>query len=284
MRTPITIALAFIYLPFACSAATISVTPGHPLQGEAVLVRIDLPLSQISAIDKDGKALPYFGTTTTEALIGVGNGAALGTSTIVVTAKSGATFSASYVVMPRVHPTEPLAVPAQLGGNSAANQAHFVSILSKENALLAALVSDKKTLWTQPFIGPLPTLLVTDPYGYNRDSTGTTIVHKGADFKAPVGTSVYAMNSGVVVMSRYSPVYGGTIVIDHGEGVMTMYMHLSKRLVEKGATVLRNQKIALSGNTGYAEGAHLHITVRINGESIDPVEFLGLFGVAIPSS
>lgn len=279
MRNLAWIAAVITAAPMLTSAATLNVLPEQPLQGEAVLVRSDLPYGQIVSITLDGRPLPYFQSgTTTAALIGVANSARIGTSTVVITAKSGLVLSADYVVTSRIHPTEALAIPAQLGGNSTSNQVKFVSTLDKENALLAAIPVSKKTLWAKPFIAPVPNPIITNPYGYIRDSNAATIIHKGADFKAPIGTSVAAMNKGKVVMSRYSPVYGNAI--DHGQGVLTMYMHLSKRLAAKGSTVIRGQKIGLSGDTGYSEGAHLHITARINGESIDPVEFLGLFGVS----
>ncbi|MFA6095419.1 MAG: M23 family metallopeptidase, partial [Candidatus Paceibacterota bacterium] len=68
-----------------------------------------------------------------------------------------------------------------------------------------------------------------------------------------------------------------TIVVDHGLGLMTFYMHLSKIFVNEGELVLPGQVIGLSGDTGYAERPHLHLTVRIGGVSIDPVRFMGLF-------
>jgi len=93
--------------------------------------------------------------------------------------------------MPRVRPTESLPVPAQLGGNSVANQARVISMLAKENAAIAAVYSrTDKALWTSGFAFPVASttdspLTVTDPYGYNRDSGANTITHKGVDFHAP---------------------------------------------------------------------------------------------------
>ena len=89
------------------------------------------------------------------------------------------------------------------------------------------------------------------------------------------------MNRGVVRLSKKFTVYGNTVIIDHGNGVMTLYMHLSKRLVKEGSLVEQGQTIGKSGMTGYAEHPHLHISVRINNTSIDPLEFLKLFGVEL---
>ena len=85
------------------------------------------------------------------------------------------------------------------------------------------------------------------------------------------------MNRGIVRMAEETRNYGKTIVIDHGQGLMTMYMHLSKIYVNVGEMVKKSQKIGLSGMTGYVESPHLHISVRINGTSIDPIKFLELW-------
>ena len=84
------------------------------------------------------------------------------------------------------------------------------------------------------------------------------------------------MNSGIVrIAHRYSD-YGGTIVIDHGQGVQTFYMHMSKLKVKPGQKVKRGQLIGLSGDTGYALGPHLHLTVRVHDVSVDPQLFMDL--------
>jgi murein DD-endopeptidase MepM/ murein hydrolase activator NlpD len=171
-----------------------------------------------------------------------------------------------------------------LGGNSVANQAVVLSILTKENAAIAAVYSRMdKALWTSGFAFPVASttgspLTVTDPYGYNRDSGANTITHKGVDFHAPPGTPVYAVNRGVVRVAKSYTVYGNTVIVDHGLGLLSMYMHLSKMSVYPGQLVTKGQRLGLSGETGYAEGPHLHLTVRIGGVSVDPMGFFALFG------
>jgi murein DD-endopeptidase MepM/ murein hydrolase activator NlpD len=85
------------------------------------------------------------------------------------------------------------------------------------------------------------------------------------------------MNRGVVRLSKKLNTYGNTVVVDHGLGLMTMYMHLSKREVVEGQLVLRGQEIGKSGQTGYAEMPHLHVSIRIAGISIDPMKFMDFF-------
>jgi murein DD-endopeptidase MepM/ murein hydrolase activator NlpD len=208
-----------------------------------------------------------------------------GTTTITATFGDGSRASGSFVIMPRIRPTESLPVPETLGGNSVANQALVLTMLAKENAAIAAVYSrTDKALWTSSFAFPVASttdspLTVTDPYGYNRDSGANTITHKGVDFHAPPGTPVYAVNRGVVRVAKSYTVYGNTVIIDHGLGLLSMYMHLSKMSVAPGQLVTKGQRLGLSGETGYAEGPHLHLTIRIGGVSVDPMGFFALFGV-----
>jgi murein DD-endopeptidase MepM/ murein hydrolase activator NlpD len=119
---------------------------------------------------------------------------------------------------------------------------------------------------------------VTDTYGNSRVTGGSNISHKGTDFRAAVGTPIYAMNSGVVRLTRNMRNYGNTIVIDHGLGLHTIYMHLSEISVDLNQRVEKGELIGKSGDTGYVLGPHLHLTIRINGISIDPEKFMAIFG------
>jgi murein DD-endopeptidase MepM/ murein hydrolase activator NlpD len=132
-------------------------------------------------------------------------------------------------------------------------------------------------LWSRAFQYPLKTVFITDDYGYSRNTVNQTITHKGTDFRAVVGTDALAMNDGTIRIARTFTVYGNTVVIDHGIGVQSLYMHLSKLNVKEGERVKRGQIIGQSGDTGYVEAPHLHISIKINGISIDPVTFLKFF-------
>ncbi|MBR1815246.1 MAG: peptidoglycan DD-metalloendopeptidase family protein [Lachnospiraceae bacterium] len=99
-------------------------------------------------------------------------------------------------------------------------------------------------------------------------------VHQGLDIACPMGTPILAGESGTVIASYYSSSAGEYIVIDHGDGVATEYMHNSQRLVNVGDYVSRGQVIAYSGSTGYSTGPHCHFGVRINGVRVDPQPYL----------
>lgn len=100
--------------------------------------------------------------------------------------------------------------------------------------------------------------------------------HKGSDFRASIGTLVFAAKAGKVVAARNLLGSGNTIIIDHGYGLISLYFHLSKIQVHvrEGVDVLRGDWIGLAGMSGNAEGPHLHFEVRLYGVPVNPFEFL----------
>ncbi len=166
---------------------------------------------------------------------------------------------------------------AKICGNTPQAAQNLVKNLAAENAIINNIKSENINLWTKAFRYPLENIFITDDYGYDRATGDETIVHKGTDFRATVGTEVRAMNRGIVRIAREFTVYGNTVVIDHGLGVQTLYMHLSKLEVEEGDVVNAGTLLGESGDTGYADAPHLHISVKISAVSIDPMTFLRFF-------
>ncbi len=103
---------------------------------------------------------------------------------------------------------------------------------------------------------------------------GASTYHKGIDIPCSTGSDVVAAESGTVVISQYSNSAGNYIMIDHGNGVSTVYMHNSQLLVGVGTTVTKGQVIAKAGNTGNSFGSHCHFGVMINGEYVNPLDYL----------
>lgn len=99
---------------------------------------------------------------------------------------------------------------------------------------------------------------------------GASTNHKGIDIPAPSGSSIVAAADGKVVISTYSYSAGNYIMIDHGGGLTTVYMHCSQLLVKEGETVKQGQTIAKVGSTGYSTGPHLHFGVRSGGSYVNP--------------
>ena len=142
--------------------------------------------------------------------------------------------------------------------------------------------SSPARLWSVNFLPPLPLAPESDSFGNQRLFNGKIAsVHHGLDYHAKLHTPVAAINSGRVVLAR--PLYfeGGCVVIDHGLGLMSVYMHLSKIEVTVGRRIRRGQIIALSGASGRATGPHLHLGVRWQGTYIDPAK---LFELQMPST
>ena len=118
--------------------------------------------------------------------------------------------------------------------------------------------------------------VVTSEFGNRRDPfTGERKGHSGMDLAVPTGTSVRAALPGTVTVSTYNQGgYGYYVMIDHGNGLSTLYGHNSQLLARVGQTVEAGDVIALSGSTGRSTGPHLHFEVRINGERTNPRSYL----------
>ena len=259
--------------------ASLAFFPSQVIQGDPIMIQVNGKTAlEIKKITFDGKKLGVFtykGKPT--ALYGVDLNKKTGVYEVVAEFSDGSATSSAVTVGERKKIEAPLSIPAKLGGDTPASQTKLVSTLADENKNLASAHTGTKAFWKTAFSPPLKELFVTDEYGYSRKTGVYTIAHKGADYRAEEGTPVTAMNRGVVRIAKTYRNYGKTVVVDHGLGLMTFYMHLSKIHVNVGELVLPGQIIGKSGQTGYAEMPHLHLTVRIGGVSIDPVKFMELF-------
>lgn len=116
---------------------------------------------------------------------------------------------------------------------------------------------------------------ISDDYGYRiHPILKVKQFHNGVDFAAPKGTAIYAAYKGVVVAATYSATMGNYVMIDHGDGLFTIYMHASKLYVSKDDVVTKGQKIAGVGTTGRSTGNHLHFSVRKNGSYVSPWDYI----------
>jgi murein DD-endopeptidase MepM/ murein hydrolase activator NlpD len=130
--------------------------------------------------------------------------------------------------------------------------------------------------WKGSFQSPVTTS-ISDVFGVQRVFDGAVqSTHQGLDFHAATGTPVSAVNAGTVILAQ--PLYfeGNCIVIDHGQGLLTLYLHLSEFRVKEGEHVSKGQEIGLSGGTGRATGPHLHLAVRWQGVYLNPATLLSL--------
>ena len=117
------------------------------------------------------------------------------------------------------------------------------------------------------FMWPVNGGYVSSPFGGRRN-------HKGVDIAAPKGTAIYAAEDGTVTMSRWYTTYGNCIIINHGNGIQTLYGHASKLVVKQGQKVKKGDLIALVGSTGRSTGNHLHFEIQRNGTRINPIGYI----------
>lgn len=141
-------------------------------------------------------------------------------------------------------------------------QGQLASLLGERALEFAA----RPSLW--PMRGP-----INSPFGY-RSMGWSREFHKGIDIGAAIGTPVLAPADGKVVSVAYENGYGLTVVLEHRNGLSTVYAHLRSADVQEGETVARGDRIALSGMSGRTTGAHLHYEVRLGGNPVDPMDYL----------
>ena len=104
--------------------------------------------------------------------------------------------------------------------------------------------------------------------------TGAYKLHTGTDIGAPMGADFVAMGKGVVTKASMTPAYGNMVIIDHGGGVQTLYAHGSEILVQVGQEVEAGTPVLKVGSTGYSTGPHAHFEIRINGQPVNPMDYL----------
>lgn len=126
------------------------------------------------------------------------------------------------------------------------------------------------------FIHPCPGYTrISSEFGWRLHPTlKVNKYHNGVDLAAPYATPIYAAYKGTVAGAGYNSSMGNYVMIDHGGGLFTIYMHASKLLVSTGQTVTAGQNIALVGSTGRSTGNHLHFGVRLNGSYVDPMSYI----------
>ncbi|MEW5821494.1 MAG: M23 family metallopeptidase [Cyanobacteriota bacterium] len=136
-------------------------------------------------------------------------------------------------------------------------------------------ISEKGYWAVKPFITPVSGCMIS-PYGRKRYHNGkpTGDYHKGIDIKAPLGRPIYTTEAGKVLIAEDFRLHGKTVAIDHGQGLMSIYIHMNKIDVKKGDELKRGQQIGTVGSTGFATGPHLHWGMYVNSIPVNPNQWI----------
>ena len=142
-----------------------------------------------------------------------------------------------------------------------------------------------KRYWTEPFSRPTPDCM-NSPFGVQRlrDGKPTGNYHRGLDLRSAAGRPVRASAAGKVLLARRMSMPGNIVGIDHGQGLLTAYLHMSRIAVKEGVSVKRGQIIGYVGSTGYATGPHLHWSMIVNGTSVTPLQWVPEIKACSPRS
>src|SRR3982074_235923 len=172
------------------------------------------------------------------------------------------------------YPRMQLKVPGRYTAPSPEDQRQIERDKEAKEGAFKTLSPDRE--WKGSFAAPV-NAAISDVFGVERVFSGSVqSAHQGLDFRVPSGTQVAAVNRGRVILARPLFFEGNCVVIDHGQGLLTLYLHLSKFSVKEGDNVDKGEPIGLSGGTGRATGPHLHLAVRWQGVYLNPQVLLKL--------
>jgi murein DD-endopeptidase MepM/ murein hydrolase activator NlpD len=269
----------------AAAQPHLSVSPAHPLPGGVVTLTLrDAGDGSDSIVairgTMAGEPLHFEAVRREHRAIGAVpvDSVASVTAHALVTRASGRvdTLSVAVEVPPLPPPSEQLAVAPRFGRPlDAATEAR----VARENARALAVgrrSHESARAWSAPFVRPRGSE-ISSGFGTGRTFNGVVASrHLGVDFRGAVGAPIQAANAGVVALVDRFFLGGRVVYIDHGAGVVTGYLHLSKVLVSVGDRVARGQQIGLVGATGRVTGPHLHWTARYGALTVNPLDLVAL--------
>ena len=273
--------LASFGMAASAQMADVMLTPAVVVAGSPELISVHLPASETVNGEWLGNTLQFFRGRDGRAwyaLAGVDVQTQTGPSNLQISARTpaGATVDLSRTVeiLPAHYRTSTLTVAPKFVEPGPDELTQIKAERALKDKVFAS--SAPEPLWSGDFRAPVHAP-PTDSFGTRRTFNGKLAsIHQGMDFRAAPGTPVRAGNSGVVVLAQ--PLYyeGNCVVIDHGLGLFTISMHLSRIDVHEGEHVITGQLLGLSGATGRVTGPHLHWAVRWQNAYLDPAKMLHL--------
>ena len=190
------------------------------------------------------------------------------------TAGQAISFDKKIPVQRQRYPRAILKVPGRYTAPSPEEQREIEQDKKTKEDAFKTLSAERE--WRGSFAPPVKAE-ISDVFGVQRVFNGAVqSTHQGLDFRVGPGTAIAAVNRGKVILARPLFFEGNCVVIDHGQGLLTLYLHMSKFSVKEGDEVEKGQQLGLSGGTGRATGPHLHLAVRWQGVYLNPQTLLSL--------
>ena len=263
--------MLLICLPVLVHAAnpSILISPKKVGPGDIMVVTVKDSAGTIEGSFK-GKRV-YFNPAkrSVEAVVGIDLKTEPGTYPLEVVIDGTRTVR-DVVIAKKKYPVQRLTLPEDLVVLSPENEARTERELRKMSALWPV---ESLRVWSGRFINPLPGTPVGTPFGVSRIINKIPKnPHSGVDITADEGEPVRAPNDGVVILVDDQFYSGKSLVLDHGQGIYTMFFHLSQIDVRYGQAVQKGDTVARVGSTGRSTGAHLHWGVRMQGARVDPLQ------------
>lgn len=189
---------------------------------------------------------------------------------------SGEELTRELMILPRPVKKTKLVIPQKMAKQGINAEILINNIVSGDKPVLDSIfkIFTPKVSFDRSFMEPLNKWIDVGNFGTLRQSSSGSVYHFGVDLEANLGDPVFSINDGTVRFVEELPDFGKTVIIDHGMGIFSGYLHLSEIKTTVNTKVKKGEIIGLIGSTGYSLTPHLHFTVKIDGDSIDPRKFL----------
>ena len=266
------------YAPLTLYAQTYSAEPARPRQGD--LIEIRGPANSIKA--KLGpKTVPLYAQSDSSEMLGLIAVPVLakpGPRMLEWLDQSGAVMRTETILIRNAHflTQNVVLTPRLTALRSSPEERQDVGGFLREQ--------EPKRYWSKPFLEPLPGC-ITSPFGVRRLHNGkpTGEYHAGLDQRGAAGSPIHAMAAGDIKLAKQFTLRGGTVAIDHGQGLESIYLHMSKIAATEGQHVAAGDVIGYVGSTGRSTAPHLHWTIYANGDPVNPLQWMKLAPCAAPA-
>ena len=279
--------LVFIALAYSARSAPptawgVAWEPKQPVNGSAVLFRVTAPAALASLHGSwSGHEISFRFDPRCNcwyAIAGISLEAKAGQYPLQLQGVSkdaaSSSFTSQVTVTQKRYPTTSISVAPEYVQPPPAVLARIEEEQTLKKQVFSQLAPESS--WADRFLPPVESN-ITAVFGSSRTYNGVKKrSHLGLDFRAAVGTTVRAANRGTVILARNLYYEGNCVFIDHGQGLLTLYFHLSEIKVKEGDAIESGQVVGLSGGTGLVTGPHLHFAVRWQGVYVDPETLLSL--------